>query len=224
MTEEEKKPPRPFVTYTLLAVMILIHLYHSLVPQEEAIRLFETYSLFPVRLFDGVMVDALLSYVFLHGNWVHLFANCISLFGTGVIVETDIGHLKFLGAFLSSGIVAGLFHSLLNPSSSVPILGASGAIFGIIAVLFLLMPFKLTYALMIPLPSVAVGLMLSIVELYSLWTPTDLTIAHDAHIAGFAYGCIYAFIVDKRRALKGFVVALFVLAVIYYVGVIYGVI
>ncbi len=224
MTEEEKKTTRPFVTYTLLAMMILIHLYLSLAPLEEVIQLYETYSLFPVRLFDGVMVDALLTYVFLHGNWVHLIVNCVSLLGTGVIVETDIGHLKFLGAFLSSGIVAGLFHSLLSPSSSVPIIGSSGAIFGVIAVLFLLMPFKITYALMIPLPSVAVGLMLSIIELYSLWTPTDLTIAHDAHIAGFVIGCIYAFIVDKRRAMKGLIVALIVLGVIYYVGVVYGVI
>ena len=86
------------------------------------------------------------------------------------------------------------------------------------------MPFKITYALAVPLPSVAVGLMLSIVELYSLYIPTDLTIAHDAHIVGFAYGCIYAFIVDKRRALKGLVVALIVLGVRYYIGVAYGVI
>ena len=224
MAEEEKKTPRPYVTYTLLAAMIITHLYLSLTPLEETIRLYETYSLFPARLFDGVHVDALLTYVFLHGNWVHLFANCISLLGAGAIVETDIGHIKFLGAYLSSGIVAGLLHSLLNASSSVPIIGASGAIFGVIAVLFLLMPFKITYALMIPLPSVAVGLMLSIIELYSLWTPTDLTIAHDAHIAGFAFGCIYAFIVDKRRALKGLIIALIVLGVMYYLGVIYGVI
>ncbi|MBC8224455.1 rhomboid family intramembrane serine protease, partial [Candidatus Bathyarchaeota archaeon] len=149
---------------------------------------------------------------------------CVSLLGAGVIVETDIGHLKFLGAFISSGVIAGLFHSMLNPSSIIPIIGASGAVFGVIAVLFLLMPFKITYALAIPLPSVAVGLMLSIIELYSLYTPTDLTIAHDAHIAGFAFGCIYAFTVDKRRALKGLVVALIVLSVMYYIGVAYGVI
>jgi membrane associated rhomboid family serine protease len=224
MIEEEKKTPKPFVTYTLLVVMILVHLYRSLVPPAEVIRLYETYSLFPVRFFDGIMLDNLLTYVFLHGNWVHLFANCISLFGAGTIVETDIGHLKFLIAFLTSGIVAGLFHSLFNLTSSVPIIGASGAIFGIIAILFLLMPFKITYTLMIPLPSVAVGLILSIIELYSFWVPTDLTIAHDAHIVGFVFGCFYAFIVDKRRALKGFIVALLVLGVLYYVGIVYGVI
>ena len=224
MAKGKERKPRPIITYALIAAMALIHLYLSLIPREAALLFYETYSLFPVRLFDGIMLDTLLTYAFLHGNWVHLIVNSVSLLGAGMIVENDIGHLKFLGAFITSGVIAGLSHSILNPPSSVPIIGASGAIFGVIAVLFLLMPFKITYALIVPLPSVAVGLMLSIIELYSLYTPTDLTIAHDAHIAGFAYGLIYAFIVDKRRALKGVVVALIVLAVMYYIGVAYGVI
>jgi len=224
MAEKGKKKPKPIVTYALLAAMILIHIYLTLTPLNEAITLYETYSLFPARLYDGVYINTLLTYAFLHGNWMHLIANCVSLLGAGAIVETDLGHLKFLGAFISSGVIAGLFHSMLNPLSSVPIIGASGAIFGVIAVLFLLMPFKITYALAIPLPSVVVGLILSIIELYSLYTPTDLMIAHDAHIAGFAFGCIYAFTVDKRRAMKGLIVALIVLGVMYYIGVAYGVI
>ena len=224
MAKGKERKPRPIITYALIAAMALIHLYLSLIPPEETLLFYETYSLFPARLFDGVYIDTLLTHVFLHGNWVHLIVNCASLLGAGVIVETDLGHLKFLGAFISSGVIAGLSHSLLNPPSTVPIIGASGAIFGVIAVLFLLMPFKLTYALVIPLPSLAVGLMLSIIELYSLYTTTDLTIAHDAHIAGFAYGLIYAFIVDKKRALKGLVIALIALAVMYYIGVAYDII
>ncbi|MCW3989862.1 MAG: rhomboid family intramembrane serine protease [Candidatus Bathyarchaeota archaeon] len=224
MAKGKERKPRPIITYALIAAMALIHLYLTLIPPEETLLFYQTYSLFPARLFDGIYIDTLLTHVFLHGNWVHLIVNCASLLGAGVIVETDLGHLKFLGAFITSGTIAGLSHSLLNPPSTVPIIGASGAIFGVIAVLFLLMPFKITYALIIPLPSVAVGLILSIIELYSLYTPTDLTIAHDAHIAGFAFGCIYAFTVDKKRALKGLVVALIVLAVMYYIGVAYGVI
>ena len=224
MAKGKERKPRPIITYALIAAMALIHLYLTLIPPEKTLLFYQTYSLFPARLFDGIYIDTLLTYAFLHGNWVHLIVNCASLLSAGVIVETDLGHLKFLGAFISSGVIAGLSHSLLNPPSTVPIIGASGAIFGVIAVLFLLMPFKITYALIIPLPSVAVGLILSIIELYSLYTPTDLTIAHDAHIAGFAFGCIYAFTVDKKRATKGLIVALIVLGVMYYIGVIYGVI
>jgi len=224
MTEEAKRKPKPIVTYALLAAMTAIHLYLSLTPSAETIQIYETYALFPARLTQGATIDTLITYLFLHGNWVHLFANAVSLLGAGTIVENDLGHTKFLGAFLASGVVAGLLHAILNPSSSIPIIGASGAIFGVIAVLFLLMPFKITYALMIPLPSVAVGLMLSIVELYSLWTPTDITIAHDAHIAGFATGFIYAFIVDKKRALKGLIIALIALSAMYYIGITYDII
>ncbi len=224
MANQQKRKPRPYITYTLIAAMALIHLYLSIIPPEKVLPFYQTHSLIPAQLLDGAKLATLLTYAFLHGNWVHLIVNSISLLGAGVIVENDIGHLKFLGAFISTGIAAGLIHSLRNPSSSIPLIGASGAIFGVIAVLFLLMPFKITYALIVPLPSVAVGLILSIVELYSLYTPTDLTIAHDAHITGFAYGCIYAFQIDKRRATKGLIVALIGLAAMYYIGVTYGVI
>ena len=224
MAKGKERKPRPIITYALIAAMALIHLYLSIIPPEKTLPFYQTHSLIPAQLFDGAKLATLLTYAFLHGNWVHLIVNSISLLGAGIIVENDIGHLKFLGAFISTGIAAGLIHSLRNPSSSIPLIGASGAIFGVIAVLFLLMPFKITYALIVPLPSVAVGLILSIVELYSLYTPTDLTIAHAAHIAGFAYGCIYAFQIDKRRATKGLIVALIVLAAMYYIGVTYDVI
>ncbi|MGD2200414.1 MAG: rhomboid family intramembrane serine protease [Candidatus Bathyarchaeota archaeon] len=222
--EQEERRPTPYVTYILLLSLVFIHTYISVMPPEMTLEIYETYSLFPVRIFNGVAVDAVVTYLFLHGNWVHLFVNCIALVGSGIIVERDIGHKNFTLAFLASGIVSGLAHSVLHLSSSIPLIGASGAIFGIIAVLFLLMPFKITYALVIPLPSVIVGIMLSLVELYSLWAPTDITIAHDAHISGFIVGCIYAFMIDRKRALKGLLIALTVLTIMYYVGIRYDVI
>ncbi len=90
MVKGKERKPRPIVTYALLASMTLIHLYLSLIPREAVLLLYETYSLFPVRLFDGVTVDTLLTYIFLHGNWVHLIVNCVSLLGAGAIVESDI--------------------------------------------------------------------------------------------------------------------------------------
>ncbi len=214
--------PQPNVTYGLIALMFLIHLFLSTLPIDDALNIYATYSLIPDRFFDGILVDTLITYIFLHGSWMHLIINCITLLGAGVIVERDLGSQKFLGSFLLSGVIAGLFHSLVKFSSNVPIIGASGAIFGVIATLFLLTPFKITYALIIPMPSVIVGLLLSAFELYSLRAPSDLMIAHDAHIAGFAFGCIYAFFVDKKRAFKGLIIALLVSGVVYYIGITYG--
>jgi membrane associated rhomboid family serine protease len=98
------------------------------------------------------------------------------------------------------------------------LVGSSGAVFGVIAVLFLLMPFKLTFTMVVPLPSVIVGLMLSAVELSAFWMATDIGVAHDAHLVGFITGGLCAFVIDKKRALKGLFIALVVLAAIYYLG------
>lgn len=222
--EKERKRQTPLVTYFLLTFTVLLQLFLSMLSESEILRIYGAFSLIPVRFFNGVNLDAIVTYMFLHGNLLHLFVNSIGLFGAGSIVEKDIGHLKYLMVFLLSGIIAGVVHCFLYPSSNLPLVGSSGAIFGVIAVLFLLMPFKLTYALVIPLPSVIVGLMLSAVELSAFWMSTDIGIAHDAHLSGFIVGGMCAFVLDKKRAIRGLIIAVAVLAIIYLLGVYFNLI
>lgn len=210
---------QPLVTYLLLVSTVLIQLYLSVVPETEVSRVFEGFALFPARLLEGVGVDSLVTYMFLHGNWVHFFVNAIALWGAGGIVEREIGSWRYGLVFLSSGVAGGLAHSLLHPSSMVPLVGASGGIFGVIAVLFLLMPFKITLALIVPLPSVLVGLVLSIAELSAVRFMSDVGTAHDTHIAGFVLGCLWAFATDRKRAVRGLIIAAAVLALLYFLGV-----
>lgn len=214
----------PSITYLLLALTALIQVYVSTLPVDEAVRLYDGYALFPVRLFKGVGVAGLVTYMFLHESWLHLLVNAVALWGAGGIVEKEIGSAMYALVYLTSGFASGLVHSFLHESSEVPMVGSSGAIFGIIAVLFLLMPFKITFAMLIPLPAVLVGIVLSAVELSALWIQSDLGIAHDAHLSGFFFGCVSAFIIDGKRALKGLVIALFVFAVLLYLGIILGLI
>ena len=217
--KEERKKPSLIVTNLLLIATIFIQLYLYMVGPSKAPKLYETYSLVPVNLFGGINVDSIFTYMFLHGNLVHLLVNSIALYGAGSIVERDIGHVKYLLVFMASGVAAGLVHCILNPSSEIPLVGSSGAIFGVIAVLFLLMPFKITFALVVPLPSVILGIMLSLVELSAFWMASDFGVAHDAHLAGFVTGGICAFLIDKKRAVKGLFIAAVVFALIYYLGV-----
>lgn len=217
--DDHEKRKRPIVTYLLLASSSLLQLYVSTLPVTEALRIYEEYALFPVRLFDVFAFEALATYMFLHGSWVHFFVNAIALWGAGGIVEREIGSVRFVLVYLSSGVAAGLVHSLLHMSSSIPLVGSSGAIFGVIAVLFLLMPFKITFALIFPLPSVLVGIMLSAVEFSAVWLSSDVGVAHDAHLAGFIFGALYAFAIERRRALKGLIIAAAVFAVLYYLGI-----
>jgi len=207
------------VTYLLLASSVLVQFYVSLIPEAEALRLYELYALFPARLFSGVGVEGLVTYMFLHGSWVHFIVNTVALWGSGGTVEREIGSARYALVFLLSGVMAGLVHSLLHASSSVPLVGSSGGIFGVIAVLFLLMPFKVTFTMLVPLPSVLVGIMLSAMELSAFWFTSDITVAHDAHLSGFVFGCVCAFAIDRRRALKGLIIAIAVSAFLYYLGV-----
>jgi len=216
---EESKKPSLMVTNLLLIVTVSIQLYLYILGPSKALELYETYSLVPVDLFGGVNVDSIITYMFLHGNLVHLLVNSVALYGAGSIVERDIGHVKYLLVFVASGVAAGLVHCILNPSSEIPLVGSSGAIFGVIAILFLLMPFKITFALVVPLPSVILGIMLSLVELSAFWMASDFGVAHDAHLAGFVTGGISSFLIDKRRAMKGLFIAAVVLALMYYLGV-----
>lgn len=215
---------RPNVTYLLLLVTALIQLYISTLQVADAIRLFDIYALSPARLFEGVGVAGLVTYMFLHEGWLHFLVNAIALWGAGVIVEKEIGSATYALVYLTSGFAAGLVHSFLHMSSEVPLVGSSGAIFGIIAVLFLLMPFKITFATLIPLPAVLVGVMLSAIEISAFWLQSDVGIAHDAHLSGFVFGCVSAFVIDTKRALKGLVIALFVFAVLLYLGIYLGLI
>ncbi len=222
--EEKKRKPTPVVTNLFLLLTVFIQISLLAMNQTDAEKLYYAYSLVPYNLLNGLHVDSLLTYMFLHGSLLHLFVNSIALLGAGSIVERDIGHIRYLLVFLVSGVAAGIAHSYLNPYSEVPLVGSSGAIFGVIAILFLLMPFKLTFALIVPLPSVIVGIMLVLVELSAFWMANDFGIAHDAHLAGFIIGGVCAFIIDQRRALKGLIVAVLVLAAMYYAGVYFGLI
>ena len=86
------------------------------------------------------------------------------------------------------------------------------------------MPFKITFALIVPLPSVFVGVLLSAAEFSAAWLSTDTGISHVAHLGGFFFGCICAFAMDRKRAFKGFIIAVVVFAVLYYLGVYFGLI
>ena len=206
---------RPLFTYSLIIILILIQLYLSILPGDEALRLYEAYSLIPAMLLRGLHLEAVVAYMFLHGGWLHLALNSIALLGAGGIVERELGALRCAAIYLSSGMVSGLVHVLLYPSSDVPLVGASGAIFGLIAVLFLLMPFRITYILFIPLPAFLVGVILSIAEFSALWLGVEGVVAHDVHVAGLIYGSICAFLIDSKRALRGLLVAIATVILLY---------
>ena len=137
----------------------------------------------------------LLSYMFLHGDPMHLFSNMIFLWVFGDNIEDAMGHVKFLVFYVACGVAAGLVHTLVLPTSGVPLIGASGAVAGIIAAYVILYPQVRVWVLalrVIPLrvtAAFALGAWI-VMQVAMLFLPTTGPIAWWAHIGGLAAGAV----------------------------------
>lgn len=100
------------------------------------------YALIPARidLLEASTLSPFLSSLFLHGGWFHLLANMWFLYIFGDNVENALGKVKFLGFYLATGLAAGLTQYVFAPESAIPIVGASGAIAGILGAYLVFFP------------------------------------------------------------------------------------
>jgi membrane associated rhomboid family serine protease len=130
----------PGVTYLLIALNVGVFLLEVSLGSSHAQERFVMQNGFvPARLLydlrQGVPFTTtfapVLSSMFLHGGWMHLVGNMLYLFIFGDNVEDRLGHARYLGLYLASGIVAALAQFAGNPASTLPMVGASGAIAGV---------------------------------------------------------------------------------------------
>ena len=126
----------PFVTVSLIAINAIVFLYQVTL-SDLALELFVgTYALIPAWF----SWPALFTSQFLHAGWMHAIGNMLYLWIFGDNVEDRLGHGRFLIFYLASGAAAALLQTLFNPFSNVPMVGASGAIAGVMGAYFVLYP------------------------------------------------------------------------------------
>lgn len=133
----------PIVTYALIAANILIFLsyYPSLARSEPLLMaFFADWALVPAEIRAGVDWHTWLSSMFLHGGWMHLIGNMLFLYIFGDNLEDLLGHLGFLGFYLAAGLAAAFGQILADPGSLIPMVGASGAIAGVMGGYLLMFP------------------------------------------------------------------------------------
>lgn len=133
----------PVMTVLLIAVNVGVFLYELSVPPNRLPTVFFAFGLVPARLLSpdpAAAALSLLTSMFLHGGWLHLVGNMWSLWIFGDNVEDRMGKLRFLLFYLLAGVAAGLTHALAGPGSTVPTVGASGAIAGVMGAYFLMFP------------------------------------------------------------------------------------
>lgn len=192
----------PYVTYALIAANVLIFLsYWPLFNDPRAIDLFFVrWGMVPLRLTHGDGLVTLLTAMFLHGGLMHLLGNMLFLWIFGDNLEDQLGHGGFGLFYLASGIAAALAQFAADPASPVPMVGASGAIAGVMGGYLLLFPKARIDVLIIiviffrifTLPAwVILGVWFGM-QLYSGVAQAGAGVAFWAHVGGFVAGLVMA--------------------------------
>jgi membrane associated rhomboid family serine protease len=199
----------PYVTYVLLSACVLIFFWQ--VSLGDAVQqavysfgvipsvLFATKSL-PVELEILPAWLTIFTSMFLHGGWMHLIGNMLYLWVFGNNVEDAMGHKRFILFYLSCGLLAALTQAVLNPDSEIPMIGASGAISGVLGAYVLLHPHArilvvIPIGILIYTPWIAaywvLGLWFVLQLINSLISASDSGgVAYGAHLGGFVAGML----------------------------------
>ena len=213
----DENPTRttPYVVYGFIILNVLIFLHQqSLSSQEELLSFFDIWAIVPAQLtasFQGELANpspewfTLISSQFLHGGWVHLGGNMLYLWVFGNNIEDRLGSVKFVIFYLGCGILAGLSQWFIDPASTIPNVGASGAIAGVMGAYIIRFP-KAQILTLIPLfffittiriPAIFfLGfwfIMQAVQSVASLGSQVDMGsagVAYWAHAGGFVFGMI----------------------------------
>lgn len=209
---------KPFINWLLIVINLWIFISNLGLSQSGLENLYLRYGVVPSEVFYLVKADAsyflilspFITAMFLHGGWFHVIGNMWYLWIFGDNIEDRLGHLRYLLFYLATGIVGSVAHVLINPTSPVPIVGASGAIAGVLGGYFIVFPRARVLALvpiiffftLMEIPAVIFLALWFILQLFSgtlsLSGAAD-PIAFWAHIGGFLAGAIMIKLLPPRK-------------------------
>jgi rhomboid family protein len=206
----------PFVTIALIVVNATVFLYELILPPtlREGFILnmgVVPYEITQVRpmsadlvLYNGL---TLLTAMFLHGGLMHLVGNMLYLWIFGNNVEDVMGHVRFVLFYVLCGLTASLTQIVASPLSRVPMIGASGAISGVLGAYLVMFPaarvltliFFFFFARVVPIPAVIVLGFWFLIQLASAGKAAAGGVAWFAHIGGFVAGLVLIAVFRRRR-------------------------
>jgi membrane associated rhomboid family serine protease len=211
--------PFQIVTAGLIAACVVTFLWQVSLPEEAVFEAILSFGMIPAVLFDFkdlppdlavVPVGAtLITSMFMHAGWLHLGGNMLYLWVFGDNIEDAMGHVKFLVFYVLCGIAATLAHGLSDPDSISPLIGASGAVSGVLGAYLLLHPrvrviVLLFYRIPLPLPAfIVLGCWVAL-QVYNVYLDGGLPDGEDggtawwAHIGGFAAGMLLILVMKRK--------------------------
>jgi membrane associated rhomboid family serine protease len=200
---------RPYLTYSLMLVNVLVFAWEMSLPRAELVRQFYELSLVPCEFVHGFAPAQIIDFfrsMFLHGDVWHLIGNMTFLWIFGTNAEDFLGRRRFLALYFAGGFVAALAHTVLYHYVCLPLIGASGAISAVLGAYIVLypgtrvrvgFPFLRFFILPLTLPAWFVLGLWFIMQVFNGTAALNSTtggVAFFAHIGGFVFGLIFAFI------------------------------
>lgn len=210
---ENRRRSFPIVTVLIIALNVVVFLYQVTLPAHVLENFVLSYGVSPIEITSGQDLPpagpdpiwlTIFTSMFLHGGWAHLLGNMLYLWVFGDNVEEALGTVTYLAFYLATGIAGSLAHILTDPGSSIPSIGASGAISGVLAAYMILYPGARVNTLLLFFPFIRIVALPAIV-LIGFWIVLQLVsglgtlgitetggVAYWAHIGGFAAGLVLA--------------------------------
>ncbi len=207
----------PALTVSIIVVNVIAFIYELLAQAGGSLdQTFYTMGVVPVevtRNFGPAVALSFITAMFLHGGFMHIASNMLYLWIFGNNVEDSMGRVRFLVFYLLAGVIASVAQVFANPSSSVPTIGASGAIAGVLGAYIVLFPrarvqtliFLGYFARMAHLPALVVLGFWFVLQLFnglmSFGAAQMGGVAWFAHVGGFVAGLVlvHLFTLGRRR-------------------------
>ena len=192
--------PWAVVTWTLIVINIVMFLVQLGASEETNIILVRDYALIPAAIMgkltlggDLPPIVAVFTYMFLHGGWMHIIGNLLFLWVLGDNIEDAFGSVRFFFFFMLCGAAGGLAHLFMYPDSDVPLVGASGAVAGLVAAYLMLRPCAKITILLFGFIPIAIGSawvlgFWSVVQFLNVFTAAGGDTAWWAHVGGLLAG------------------------------------
>ncbi len=210
---------RPVVTFALIALCTLAFLWQVSLSANGQQQVAYLFGFIPAVLFGNAQLEGqwipasttIITSMFLHGGWLHLIGNMLYLWIFGDNIEDRIGRGRFLVFYLVCGGVAALGQGLADPQSEIPMIGASGAISGVLGAYLVLYP-RAKVLVLLPLLIFITTVRVPALVVLGIWfagqllssliaAPGSGGVAFAAHVGGFVAGVVLIrlFLRDRRR-------------------------
>src|SRR4029079_13723841 len=199
----------PYITVTIIILNALAWFFELALPRDVLPVFLQVYGVVPAHFHAPTLITSM----FLHGSWSHVLGNMWYLWIFGDNVEDRVGHGRFIVFYLLCGVAAALGQVAVDPASTLPTIGASGAIAGVMGAYFVLYPHSRVLTLIpwiflqiVELPAIMLLGFWFLMQLFSAGTLAVTANTHGgggvafaAHVAGFVAGMGGVFVFRKRE-------------------------